>query len=200
MPHLFEVQRQWLIELSRVPLGHPCFLVIKSLEGLCNLFTSWICLQKEHRHPGTVIVVIIDEISRSGFQKDIPAGMWIYGSGNVRVWVNTLHVLIEALLGKQLGNGPCQWIMERWNGVAENRWTTKAAQVHRNTPANTKSQITYIPCPSDGCNFFMPKHWRNGQYKSLILEHHFQVHGQNILRASRDGTRGSTLHSPKMQS
>jgi hypothetical protein len=154
-PILFEVQRQWLIAMSRVLLGHPYFLVIESFEGLCNLFASRISLQKEYRHRDTVIVVIINEIGCSRFRNDIP-GMWVYGTANVRLWVNTLHVLVEALLGKQLENGPCQWIKECWNAVAENRWTAKAAQVHRNAPINTKSQIKYIPCPFAECDFLIP--------------------------------------------
>jgi hypothetical protein len=70
--------------MSRVSLGHPYFIVIEPFEGLCNLFASRISLQKEHRHPGTVIVIIIDEIGRRRFRNDIP-GMWIYGTGDAVV-------------------------------------------------------------------------------------------------------------------
>jgi hypothetical protein len=105
------------------------------------------------------MVVVIDEIGNSGFQKEGLAGMWVSGNGNVRLWVGTLHVFVEALLGNRLEDG-CEWIQEKWNAVAENRWQQKAAQVHRDAPMNTKSPITYIPCPSDdGCDLMMPKHW-----------------------------------------
>ena len=83
--------------MAFVPPGAPYFLVIKSTEGLNSFLSSWFLFCRD-RSACKIIVVFVEEKGRSHYERD--PSVWIPGHGRIQYWINTLDVLVQAILMK----------------------------------------------------------------------------------------------------